>query len=48
MMMYEGQHRVRAAYRGNHDRLARAKKRYDPDDTVHINQNIRPADGVDT
>jgi FAD/FMN-containing dehydrogenase len=41
--MEEGQDRVRAAYRGNYDRLARAKRRYDPDNIFHINQNIQPA-----
>jgi FAD/FMN-containing dehydrogenase len=42
-MMSEGQDRIRAAYRGNYDRLARIKGRYDPDNTFHINQNIEPA-----
>ena len=44
-LMEEGQDRVRAAYRGNYDRLARAKRRYDPDNVFHINQNIQPASG---
>jgi hypothetical protein len=39
----EGQDRVRDSYRGNYDRLARIKGRYDPDNTFRINQNIRPA-----
>jgi FAD binding domain/Berberine and berberine like len=43
-LMDEGQDRVRAAYRGNYDRLAQVKRRYDPDNTLHINQNIRPAE----
>jgi FAD/FMN-containing dehydrogenase len=44
-MMREGQDRIRAAYRGNYDRLARIKARYDPDNMFHINQNIEPASG---
>jgi FAD/FMN-containing dehydrogenase len=42
-MMDEGQDRVRASYRGNYDRLAQIKRRYDPDNVFHINQNIQPA-----
>ncbi len=42
-MMEEGNDRVRAAYRGNYDRLARVKQRYDPENVFHINQNIKPA-----
>jgi FAD/FMN-containing dehydrogenase len=42
-LMEEGQDRVRAAYRGNYDRLARIKRRCDPDNIFHINQNIQPA-----
>jgi FAD/FMN-containing dehydrogenase len=41
--MDEGQYRVRASYRGNYDRLAQIKDRYDPDNTFHVNQNIQPA-----
>ncbi len=44
-MMNEGQDRVEASYRGNYDRLAHVKERYDPDNTFHINQNIQPASG---
>jgi FAD/FMN-containing dehydrogenase len=39
----EGQDRIKAAYRGNYDRLAQVKQRYDPDNFFHVNQNIRPA-----
>ena len=43
-LMDEGEDRVRAAYRGNYDRLAQVKGRYDPENTFHVNQNIPPAD----
>jgi FAD/FMN-containing dehydrogenase len=42
MMMEEGEERIRASYRDNYDRLAGIKATYDPDNTFHINQNIRP------
>jgi len=45
-LMNEGQDRVKAAYRGNYDRLAQIKHRYDPDNAFHINQNIQPASGL--
>jgi hypothetical protein len=41
-MMDEGDARVRATYRDNYDRLARAKAMYDPDNAFRINQNIKP------
>ncbi|WP_425570782.1 FAD-binding oxidoreductase [Pseudonocardia adelaidensis] len=43
-VMDEGEDRVRASYRDNYERLARIKHRYDPDNTFHINQNIRPVE----
>ena len=42
MMMEEGQERVRASYRGNYERLAQVKAKYDPDNTFRVNQNIEP------
>jgi hypothetical protein len=42
-MMEEGQERVQATYRGNYDRLAQVKAKYDPDNFFHVNQNIRPS-----
>jgi FAD/FMN-containing dehydrogenase len=34
--------RVKAAYGPNYDRLAGIKRRYDPDNFFHLNQNIAP------
>jgi hypothetical protein len=42
-MMDEGSDRVRASYGSNYDRLARIKKRYDPSNLFHVNQNIQPS-----
>jgi FAD/FMN-containing dehydrogenase len=42
-LMDEGQERVKASYRGNYDRLAQIKNRYDPKNALHINQNIQPS-----
>ena len=35
--------RVRANYGGNYDRLVEIKRRYDPDNLFHLNQNLLPA-----
>jgi FAD/FMN-containing dehydrogenase len=43
LMDDEGSDRVRASYLGNFDRLQQVKRRYDPDNVFHINQNIPPA-----
>ncbi len=42
-MMEEGDDRIRAAYRGNYERLAAIKAKYDPENFFRVNQNIRPA-----
>jgi len=42
-MMDEGQERVQATYRENYERLAKIKKKYDPNNFFRVNQNIRPA-----
>ena len=41
-MTAEETDRVRAAYGGNWERLAAIKRRYDPDNLFHMNQNIPP------
>lgn len=43
-LMDEGEDRARAAYGANHDRLARVKAVYDPENLFHVNQNVRPAE----
>jgi FAD/FMN-containing dehydrogenase len=42
-LMDEGQERVKASYKRNYDRLAQIKRRYDPQNSLHVNQNIKPA-----
>ena len=43
-LMDEGQDRVKASYLDNYARLAQIKRRYDPHNLFHVNQNIRPGD----
>ena len=40
-MMDEGIDRIKATYRDNYDRLLAIKRKYDPDNFFHVNQNIR-------
>ncbi len=42
-MMDEGVDRIKATYRENYTRLTEIKRRYDPDNFFHVNQNISPA-----
>jgi hypothetical protein len=42
MMDDEGDERVQASYGDKYSRLAAIKKKYDPENLFHINQNIRP------
>ena len=41
-MMEEGEDRVQTSYRGNYDRLAAIKAKYDPANFFRVNQNIPP------
>jgi len=41
-MSEDDQSRIKANYRGNYDRLVDVKKKYDPDNLFHLNQNIKP------
>jgi len=38
----EGEERVKKTYGGNYERLATIKKKYDPDNFLRVNQNIKP------
>jgi FAD/FMN-containing dehydrogenase len=42
-LLEEGDAAVRASYGANHERLARIKAEYDPENRLRLNQNIRPA-----
>ncbi len=42
-MMEEGQEQAKASYGDNYQKLAEIKKKYDPTNFFHINQNIVPA-----
>lgn len=41
-MAADDQGRIRANYKGNYDRLVKIKRKYDPGNLFHLNQNIRP------
>lgn len=41
-MMEEGQERIKSSYKGNYERLAKIKAKYDPENFFHLNQNIKP------
>ena len=41
-MSEDDQSRIKANYKGNYDRLVEVKRKYDPDNLFHLNQNIKP------
>ncbi|HEV3309675.1 MAG TPA: FAD-binding oxidoreductase [Chloroflexota bacterium] len=41
-MSGDDQGRIRANFKGNYDRLVDVKRKYDPDNLFHVNQNIKP------
>ncbi len=41
-MAGDDQGRIEANYKGNYKRLVGVKKKYDPDNLFHVNQNIKP------
>ncbi len=41
-MAEDDQDRIKANYRGNYARLVEVKRKYDPDNLFHLNQNIKP------
>lgn len=42
-MMAEGEERIKASYKGNYERLAQIKNKYDPKNLFRVNQNIKPS-----
>ncbi|MGE5278158.1 MAG: BBE domain-containing protein, partial [Acidobacteriota bacterium] len=42
-MAEDDQGRVKESYKGNYDRLVSIKRKYDPENLFHINQNIKPS-----
>jgi hypothetical protein len=42
-MADDDQGRIRDNYKGNYDKLASIKKKYDAGNLFHMNQNIKPA-----
>jgi FAD/FMN-containing dehydrogenase len=41
-MAGDDQERIKANYKGNYDRLVEVKRKYDPGNLFHLNQNIKP------
>ncbi len=41
-MAGDDQGRIKANYKGNYERLVEVKRRYDPNNLFHMNQNIKP------
>ncbi len=41
-MSGDDQERIKANYKGNYDRLVDVKRKYDPDNLFHLDQNIKP------
>jgi FAD/FMN-containing dehydrogenase len=41
-MSDDDQGRIKANYKGNYERLVDVKRKYDPDNLFHLNQNIKP------
>jgi FAD/FMN-containing dehydrogenase len=41
-MSEDDQQRIKVNYKGNYERLLEVKRKYDPDNLFHLNQNIKP------